>query len=163
MQDFEKSFKITGDTIRDLDTVILNYGAWAGRLYPYGMPLADFARTCETELYPEIKRRRIYDFRLDYVTRKGRFGPVKEEDGKATGSEAGASSSCPAEKEETRPATTSDESSPSKASKLSPEEMRLRMEANRLKALEKRRLKEQQAAAATSEAAADGGTEEQAA
>lgn len=37
-----------------------------------------------------------------------------------------------------------DASSPPKPIKLSPEEMRRRMEANRLKALERRRLKEQQ-------------------
>ncbi|KAF4669635.1 hypothetical protein FOZ61_003562 [Perkinsus olseni] len=48
MQDFEESINLTGDTIKDLDAVISSYGVWASRLYPYGMPLADFARTCET-------------------------------------------------------------------------------------------------------------------
>ncbi|KAF4669638.1 hypothetical protein FOZ61_003565 [Perkinsus olseni] len=165
MQDFEKSITFTGDTIRDLDTVILNYGAWAGRLYPYGMPLADFARTCETELYPEIKRRRIYDFRLDYVRRKGRFGPL--EGGEGGGSASNSTTDAgPSNANEVGEAVDGgvgggdddddddasgggggggvDNNSPPQPVKLTPEEMRLRMEANRLKALERRRLKEQQ-------------------
>ncbi|KAF4700057.1 hypothetical protein FOZ63_028723 [Perkinsus olseni] len=160
MQDFEKSITFTGDTIRDLDTVILNYGAWAGRLYPYGMPLADFARTCETELYPEIKRRRIYDFRLDYVRRKGRFGPLEGEGGGGSASNSTAEAE-PSNANEVDEAVDGligggnddanggggggvENNSPPQPVKLTPEEMRLRMEANRLKALERRRLKEQQ-------------------
>ena len=70
-EDFPKIQFRAGAEVANLDMLMQSFGVWASRLYPYGLNMQDFARTCENELYPERHRRRIFDFRVKYVEKKG--------------------------------------------------------------------------------------------
>ena len=105
VRDFPKlNFPAGNSAVANLDILMTNFQVWASQLYPFGLNIQDFARSVETELQPESKRRKIFELRARYLKEQGAFGeqqPSEEELAAA------------------------------------------RAEANRQKALEKRRLREQ--------------------
>ena len=104
-RDFPRlNFPAGNSAVSNLDILMNNFQVWASQLYPFGLNIQDFARSVETELQPEAKRRKIYELRSRYLKDQGAFG-------------------------ETVP--TEDELAVARA------------EANRQKALEKRRLREE--------------------
>lgn len=118
MEDFPKIQFKQNNEVGNLDLLISHFNIWASKLYPYGQNLLDFARTCESELYPERHRRRVFDLRVKYMRDRGAFGGETSEgmDVEKDSPEAAEAERFLAEK----------------------------MEQNRIKALERRRLRESQ-------------------